>query len=212
MAKVTSSTPIPKTLEEFINSPWFNFACGKLAKWNFRDLNNSQEDLVQDMLAQMHKYQYIESYDPAGRPFGVYISVFIGNLLNPRFKKEVHSKNGHKILGATSLVSSSSEEDFTPGESVLERMAETGKDDDYSFILIESLRKDLDQFKATSSVVKDGVTYNRDPNTVLTLLMAGLSVAEIAELLDTSKQFIYLLKRKIQEADSLKEYAPKHQH
>lgn len=204
-------TKIPATLEEFYTSGWANFVKLKISRYNLKDINNSVEDIFQDMILQMSHYNYIENYDPEGRPFEVYLTVFIFNFMSKRYKKEYGSKYGQLIVTAKGLEEGLPDDLKDSGVKAveyLERMEDPQANfADYS-VLVDSIKADLAQFKANSSVVHEGVKYDRDPQTVFNLLMEGDTIKEISEKFETSKQFVYLLLDKIRNCDSLKEYKP----
>lgn len=204
-------TKIPATLEEFYTSGWANFVKLKISRYNLKDINNSVEDIFQDMILQMSHYNYIENYDPEGRPFEVYLTVFIFNFMSKRYKKEYGSKYGQLIVSAKGLeegLPDDLKESGAKAVEYLERMEDPHANfADYS-VLVDSIKADLAQFKANSSVVHDGVKYDRDPQTVFNLLMEGDTIKEISEKFETSKQFVYLLLEKIRNCDSLKDYKP----
>ena len=202
-------TKIPATLEEFYTSGWANFVKLKISRYNLKDINNSVEDIFQDMMIQMSKYRYIETYDPNGRPFEVYLTVFVFNFMSKRYKKEYGSKYGQLIVSAKGLEEGLPDDLKDSGAKSVEYL-ERLEDESACFAdytaLVESIKSDLSHFVAKSSVIHDGVKYDRDPLTVFKLLMEGDSVKEISEKFETSKQFIYLLLEKIRGCDSLKEY------
>lgn len=53
---------IPKTLDQFLEQGWTNYIRYKVNKFNLKDINNDTEDLVQEIILQMIRYNYIEKY------------------------------------------------------------------------------------------------------------------------------------------------------
>lgn len=202
-------TKIPHNVEELIQYGWVDLMRLKVKSWTLNDVNNSIEDIIQDMLVQMISNGFLEKYDPEQRAFEVYLIIFIRNFMTKRFKKENLSRNGHKIIFAKSVEMNMPEnkEDMNGDVEYLERMEDESSNFESYTVLVQSIRDELKQFKANSSVVHNGVEYQRDPLTVFELLKDGLSVKEIAELFETSSQFIYLLIKKIRACDSVADRA-----
>ena len=200
---------IPSNVTELYSSGWADFIRLKIRRYNLRDINNSVEDILQDMMAQMLANNFIESYDASGRPFEVYLSVFIFNFMSKRYKKEYHSRNGQNIILSKSIEADQPNDakEYNDSSTVyLEHLEDAQARFDNYFILVESLRTELKKFKANSSVTYNGKIYQRDPSTLLELLIEGKSIVEIAEIFDTSKQFVYLLLNKIRGCETLEEY------
>lgn len=207
MAVHYNKNEIPKNVEELYASGWADFMRLKISRYRLYDFCNSIEDIFQDMIVQMLNNNFIERYDPTGRPFEVYLSVFIFNFMSKRYKKE-HSKSGRAIVLAKSLEDTSPKDDegFDGSVEYLDKLADDAAEFEGFTLLVESMREDLKQFKANSSVVHEGIVYQRDPLTVFELILQGYNVAEIAEIFETSKQFVYLLMKKIRGCDTLKDY------
>jgi DNA-directed RNA polymerase specialized sigma24 family protein len=203
------SSLIPKSVPELIEYGWQDFMRLKIKRFNLKDINNDVEDILQDMYVQMIENNFLAKYDPEGRPFEVYLSVFIYNFMCKRYKKEALSKNGKNIIYSKSIYLSSPtdyNDVYDPSVVYLEHMEDISSSFDNLLLLKESLKQDLAQFKASSSVLYKGVEYKRDPQTVLDLLIEGKTVVEISEIFQTSKQFIYLLLKKIRDCDTLKDF------
>lgn len=199
-------TKIPKNLQELIDFGWTTLMRAKIRQYCLNDVNNSEDDILQDMFVQMLEQNYIERYDACGRPFDVYICIFIRNFMSKRWKKEKESRNGAKIIFAKGLENTMPDESELDSSKVyLEKLYDGGAEFEDALIYQMDLKKELAEMKANSSVMKDGILYERDPKTALQMYMDGYSVPEIAKTLETSPQFVYILLRKARSCEVLKD-------
>lgn len=200
---------VPSNLNELIDFDWLPFMRQQIKKFNLRDTLNDPDDIIQDMLLLMCKNHFIEKYDPQGRPFEVYLAIFVSNFMCKRYKKEALSQNGRNIVNAKGIEFSAPQDVIESGDPnivYLDRIGINASNEEDSAVLIESLRQELKKYKASSHVVHEGKEYARDPATVLELLIKGLDPLEIAEIFHTSRQFVYLLIKKIRACEALEEY------
>lgn len=205
-----NSQNYPRTVQEMLDQGWYEKILKKVRKYNLNDILNTPEEIVQDVFTQILQSRYLERYDPNGRPFEVYIYTLAINLVKKRGIRE-GSTNGRLIVNSNTL-EYSQEDNSQPqaGVTYLDRIEQEELDDPFMDIemqdLIESTKRSLAEFKASSTIVKEGVEIQRDPATVFTLLLEGKSVPEIAEIFETSKQFIYILLGKIRETPEMQEF------
>jgi DNA-directed RNA polymerase specialized sigma24 family protein len=209
----------PKTMPEFVAAGWYDNIMRKVRKYNLNDACNSYEDLVQDIFVQLlvkdkNGRNYLERFDPSfERKFDAYIYVLVVNAVKKRGMRE-GTAGGRLIVNALSLEMSQSDSDEpTPGVVYADRLQlEDSADDLDGAMSLEAMIAratiELGEYKASSSVTKaDGTVINRDPLTVFQLLWEeGLTVPEIAELFETSKQFIYNLLNKIRQTPAFAEW------
>lgn len=192
----------PRTTQEMIDQGWYEKILAKVKKYTLNDVVNSADDLVQEIFLQIESTKYLERFDAKQRNFEVYIYVFVMNAVKKRGIRE-GSKNGRMIVNHFSLESSQDENDPTPaGKVFLDRLEEcVGNDDPFAEVfvqeLIEETRKSLAKYKASSTVEYNGEIIQRDPLTVFNYILEEKTVPEIAEIFNTSKQFIYDLLNKI---------------
>jgi len=195
------SCSFPRTVEEMLEDGWYDKILRKVKRYNLNDILNTPEELVQDVFLQIIKSDYLSRYDPDYRPFEVYIYTLVENLIKKRGIRE-GTKGGKMIVNHSSLENTVPENGrLEPGVVYLEMLESSGQEDVLGGIYLEELIRDtfdsLEEFKAHSSVEVDGVTIERDPKTVFKMILAGKSVNEIASVMQTSKQFIYVLLNKI---------------
>lgn len=200
----------PRNMDEFIEQGWVQIVERRVRRKALKDVNNSPEDLAQDILLSLISTDYIQRFNPEFRTFEVYLYVFIDNYMKKKFQKE-NTRNGKGIVNRASLEISmpdSSEElrkDVVYMESL--QLSSTLEEESTLYMdeFIESVREELSQYKASSSVEYNGRTLQRDPVTVFDLMLEDYTVAEIAEMFDTSKQFIYNLLKKIRSCPTIVE-------
>lgn len=202
-------TKIPATIEELIKYGWDGLMRKKIASYKLYDINSSVDDIMQDMYVQMLRTDFLGKYDPNGRAFEVYLVVFIRNFMNKLYKRENTSKHGKDILFAKGIDNTAAEDNEGNMDTAVISM-EHMQDDSANFesflLLVESLREELKQFKANSSVEYNGVTLDRDPATVFELIKDGYAPKDIAEMFETSDAFIYLLLKKIRACSCVSDY------
>ena len=203
------SCNFPRTVDEMLEAGWYDKILRKIKKYHLNDILNTPEEMVQDVFLQIIKTDYLSRYDPEYRPFNVYIYVLVENLCKKRGTRE-GTKGGTLIVNHASLAQTS--EGSTPEANTVyldlldvEPVTETADDKLYVDALVESTMESLLQYKAHSSVDVDGVTVERDPLTVFKLILEGKSISEIAEIMQTSKQFIYVLLHKIRGVPAMQE-------
>ena len=206
----SAQTSYPRTVEEMLEQGWYDKILSKVKKYNLNDILNTPEEIVQDIFMDLLKSRYLERYDPEKRNFEVYIYVFVTNSVKKRGIRE-GSKNGRNIVNHNSLEYTQDEDGASvTGVTFLDRIDTLVTEDQYSDIVIQDLiertRASLQAFKASSSFIYEGVEYQRDPLTVFNLLLEEKSVPEIAEILGTSKQFIYNLLQRIRSTKEMQEF------
>lgn len=206
------SCNFPRTVDEMLEAGWYNKLLRKVSKANLKDVLNTPEELVQDIFLQIICSDYLSRYNPDYRPFDVYIYAVADNLIRKRGTREGTS-GGKKILNAVSIVSSSEDSD-TMSEShtvyldTLESSESQQNVDDNLYIntLLSDTRKSLREFKTNSSVEYDGKEINKDPLTVFNYILAGKSVSEIADILQVSKQYVYVLLHKVRQVKPMQDF------
>ena len=205
------SCDFPRTVEEMLEAGWYDKILKKVKRYSFKDMLNSPEELVQDVFLQIIKSDYLARYDPDYRPFEVYIYVLVENLMRKRGVRE-STRNGKNIVSALSLEDSVPESGIEPFTAYLEQLDlydnNTGSVEDRLYVedIIDGTLESLKEFKANSSVVYQGYVVERDPITVFRFILQGKSVSDIAEIMQTSKQFIYFLLRKIRNVNSMQDF------
>lgn len=206
------SKRVPKNIEEFIADGWLEVIEVYIRRhYNLKDCLNTTEELVNDVLLSLIEKEYIEKYNEESEgaiDFQPYILIFTRNFISSRVKRENNTKNGQAILMANSLQNSLPED-----ESQMERgvtyveSVQLQEEVDFDFnLLLDDIRKDLKVWKAHSSVEWQGKEISRDPSTVFEFLLNDISVAEIANIFQTSNQFIYNLIKKIRMSETLAFY------
>ena len=189
---------VPKTLDEFYNSGWKEYLLYHIRRYELNDVNHSPEDLLQDMMVQMARTNYIEKFDPtvAQGNFMFYIKVFLQNFMSKPYAKEHRTKNGQRIVNHLSLVNVSDMEDASPMEIDYDSVGFSDSFEDVT-CLLHALEGDLKQIQTDSEIEYNGNVLNRDPFTVYKMLLSGYEIKEIAEIFGTSKQLVYSLRKKI---------------
>lgn len=209
MANGTYET-YPRTVEEMIEQGWYEKILAKVKKYHLNDILNTPEEIVQDIFVNIMSSRYLERYNPEMRSFEVYIYTMVINSIKKRGARE-GSKNGRNIVNHTSLeYSQSDDEEMCAGITFLDRIENTEGQDAFREIelqdLFEATRQSLRAFKASSSVVYKGQVIQRDAETVFNLLLEDKTVPEIAEIFQTSKQFIYILLGKIRDTPEMQSF------
>ena len=200
----------PRTVEEMIEQGWYEKILAKVRKYKLNDILNTPEEIVQDIFLNIMSSKYLDRYNPELRSFEVYIYTMVINSIKKRGMRE-GSKNGRNIVNHSSLEYSQDDNtDSSVGVSYIDHLENPEAQDPFKDVelqdLLEATRVSLRQFKASSSVVHDGVEYQRDAETVFNLLLDNKSVPEIAEIFQTSKQFIYILIQKIRDTPEMQEF------
>ena len=204
------SCGFPRTVEEMLEAGWYNKLLKKVSKSTLRDPLNTPEELVQDIFTQILQSDYLSRYNPEFRPFDVYIYAVADNLIKKRGVRE-NTKGGKLIVNHASLENSIEDGVLEPNTvylDVLELEEKTESPENLLYIkqLIASTKASLKEFKATSSVEYDGEVVLRDPATVFDYILDGKSVSEIAEIMQVSKQYIYVMLHKIRSVKAMKEF------
>lgn len=200
----------PRTVQEMLDQGWYEKIYAKVKKYKLNDFLNTPEELVQDIFLQIIKSDYLSRYNPELRSFEVYIYTLVINTIKKRGMRE-GSKGGRNIVNALSLEQTQEDNgEDTNGVAFLDRL-EVGKvEDPLNNVIMEDLiertRESLKKFKATSSVVYEGKVIQRDALTVFNLILEEKTVPEIAEIFQTSKQFIYILLNKIRATPEMQEF------
>lgn len=188
---------VPKTVEELYSSGWKEYLLYHIRRYNLNDINNSPEDVLQDMLLQMIRFDFLAKYDPERTDFIKYLKIFIRNFMSKIYAKEHNTKHGDNIINAVSLVETTDESGEADGRTMTFDLGGSSEGFEDYVCLIQSFEEDLKEIKATSTVLYHGKEIKRDPYTLYKLLVTGYSVKEIAEIFGTSKQFVYGLKKKL---------------
>lgn len=187
----------PKTVEDFILSPWFRKIRTTIIGFHLRE---DPEDTMQDILLQLYKKGYLARYNvEKGSMFSTWIYTFVHNMLRCKWNRS-HTRGGRAIEGAVSLYAITGQADS--GQKPLVTMLPTRH---FSVMDFNSKLEEVElilqhpKFKAHSYYTwPHGVTYARDMKTVFSLIAReGLGVAEIACLFDTSPTFVQGLVVKI---------------
>ena len=203
----------PRTVEEMLEAGWYNRILRKVNKANLKDILNTPEELVQDVFLQIIKSDYLARYNPEYRPFEVYIYSLVDNLIKKRGIRE-GTEGGKKVVNHASLENAADNADTNVSNpnvifiDMLEVTKEHETTDDEMFVddLIEATRIALKEFKASSSVEFNGKLVQRDPLTVFNYILEGKSVSEIAEIMQVSKQYIYVLLHKIRAVKTMQDF------
>ena len=199
----------PRTVEEMLDQGWYEKILRKVKQYKLNDILNTPEEITQDIFLQIMKSDYLARYNPDMRTFEVYIFVLVENSIKKRGMRE-GTTGGRNIVNHYSLEQTQDEDDNAVGVAYLDRLPNMVLDDQYFDIymndLIERTRESLKEFEATSSVMYGDTEIFRDPLTVFNYILEGLSVPEIAEILQTSKQFVYILLAKIRETPEMVEF------
>ena len=203
------SCNFPRTVEEMLEAGWYNKLLRKVSKANLKDILNTPEELVQDIFLQIIRSDYLSRYDPTYRPFDVYIYAVADNLIRKRGTKE-GTKGGKKIVNAARIENSADDGKIEPNVVYLDYLElsdnlEAIEDVYYMEQLIRSTKESLKDFKSSSSVEYNGEIVPRDPLTVFKYILDGKSVSEIADILQVSKQYIYVLIHKIRTVKAMQE-------
>jgi RNA polymerase sigma factor (sigma-70 family) len=205
------SCNFPRTVEEMLEAGWYNKLLKKVSKANLKDILNTPEELVQDIFLQIMRSDYLSRYDPEYRPFDVYIYAVADNLIRKRGARE--GTNGGKKIVNHITIRDALAEDGAPEPNTLyldtldmPDCQEDAADKMYMDDLIESTRKSLQEFKTRSKVEYDGELLKKDPATVFEYILAGKSVSDIAEIMQVSKQYIYVLIHRIRTVDAMQEF------
>lgn len=213
VAKKVSSKQYPKDIQEFMKNGWDTQVRYRIRAFNLRDILNQQEELVQDIIVSLMETKYLDRYSLEKGPFTTYLYGFVDNFLKKRYNKE-NTRNGKKIVNSASIAISSPDSNTEFDGSVVyldlvlplsNKNIEFDKE-----ILLEEIRKELEKFKANSSVEYNGEMLDRDALTVFNLIIKDYSVIEIAKMLKTSRQFIYHLLKKIRSLQIFKDIASKY--
>lgn len=204
----------PQTIEELLNQGWGERIYSRIRRFVLYDVCNNEDDLFQDIICLLLSTKYLERYNAEYNSFEAYLYIFVDNYLKRKFTRE-NTKNGKNIVTRSSLEISvpSDDYDYEPGVIFLETLLDaTATVDSMDFNLnLQALKKKLSlKYKASSYVLYNGVEIPRDPTSVLQLLEADMTVAEIAEVFKTSKQFVYSLIKKVRElVPEYFDYAPR---
>ena len=200
---------VPKNLEELYCSGWKDYILYHIRKYSLHDVNNSPEDLLQDIMVQMAEKNYLEKYDPEVSEFTVYLHTFIKNFMSRPYNKEHKTVNGYNIVNRLSLVIT--DPDLVDGVSdsgdvVSSEVLDNGDGDFTEYLCLkQALEKDLNEIKSKSQIEYNGKVINRNPLTVYNMLQEGYDIKEIAEIFGVSKQFVYNLRKKV--VDVIASYA-----
>lgn len=188
---------IPKNVEELYCSGWKEYLLYSIRKYSLKDVNNSPEDLLQDMILQLAEKQYIEKYDPSVSDFTVYLHTFVKNFMSKPYNREHHTVYGQGIVNASPIYPYADDSDDS-SVAISPDVLSSGEGDFTDYVcLVQSLEKDLAEIKTKSKIEYNGKTIDRNPLTVYRLMREGYEVKDIAEMFGTSKQFVYTLRRKI---------------
>ena len=204
------SSNYPRTVEEMLEAGWYNKLLRKVSRANLKDILNTPEELVQDIFLQIMRSDYLSRYDPNFRPFDVYIYAVADNLIRKRGAREC-TNGGKKIVNHAVIRDALSEDGVPePNTVYLDSLdvpyeQEDATDKMYMDELIASTRKSLQEFKTRSKVEYDGELLKKDPATVFEYILAGKSVSDIAEIMQVSKQYIYVLIHRIRTVDAMQE-------
>lgn len=205
------SCNFPRTVDEMLEAGWYNKLLRKVSKANLKDTLNSPEELVQDIFLQIIRSDYLSRYDPSYRPFEVYIYAVADNLIKKRGVRE-NTSGGKKIVNPVSI-ENSSEDGVLESNTVyldmldIKETQEVNTEDDlYIKELIDSTYQSLQDIKTSSVVEYKGKMLKRDSATVFDFILEGKSVGEIAEILQVSKQYVYVLIHKIRQVKPMQEF------
>lgn len=185
----------PTTVEELVKSGWYSKL--KTLVSNFH-LNEPVEDTLGDILLEMLEKDYLGRWNSKCGSYSNWLYTFSANVCKKKYNRS-NSKGGRAIEGASSLQSSSENDDFTVGvffEETLNVDVEDNNSLDYN-LLVEEINKILAAYPAHSSNEYEGVVYPRDMKTVFNLLKEEYQPKEIAVLFGTSVEFIYTLIRRM---------------
>ena len=190
---------VPKSLEELYNSGWREYILYHIRKYSLHDVNHSPEDLLQDMMLQMAKTNYVENFDPEVSEFIMYLHAFIHNFMSKPYHREHSTVHGEKIVNHASLVPTTGDISEGSEGNVISHESVASVESNFAdaVCLIHSLESDLSRIKTDSKVEYKDIVVTKDPMTVYKLLSAGYNVNEIAEIFGTSKQFVYTLRQRI---------------
>ena len=205
-----NSCNFPRTVDEMLEAGWYNKLLRKVSKSNLKDILNTPEELVQDIFLQIIRSDYLSRYDPSYRPFDVYIYSVADNLIKKRGVRE-NTKGGKKIVNHAALENTLVGDTPEPNTVYLEYLEapddqEQIEDTLYMSQLISATKESLKELKTSSLVEYNGEIIKRDPATVFDYILAGKSVSEIADIMQVSKQYIYVLIHKIRKVKSMQEF------
>ena len=211
MARPKQQSEFPKDMQEFIDQGWTRNILFRIRAFNLRDSLNNPEDLMQDILLALMETDYIVRYSKDKGSFKTYLYGFVDNYLKKKFNKE-NTRHGKFIVSAASLISGGPESDAEfDGSEVYTELLDSGEDEARAVltkVTIEEIREQLKGLPANSEYFnpEDNILYKRDPLTVFDLLMQDLSVKEVAQKLNVSKQFIYHLMKRIRQVEAFRNY------
>lgn len=200
----------PRTVEEMLEQGWYDKILRKVKKYNLNDILNTPEEITQDIFVQIMNSRYLERFNPELRSFEVYIYTLVINSIKKRGSRE-GSAGGRLIVNHFSLEQSQEDSEEAPmGVAYLDRLENKVMEDPYKDLEMEDLiaktRESLKQFKASSTVIYEGQEIQRDALTVFNFLLEEKTVPEIAEIFQTSKQFIYILLAKIRSTPEMQAF------
>lgn len=211
---VRSPRLIPKNIEDFIQNGWDKQILFRIRTFSLKDILNNEEELVQDIVLALLETDYLTRYNPE-RPFTTYLYGFVDNFLKKRYNKE-NTVNGKKIVNYAGIEMTPPEGDpeFNGSKVYLDLLfADSSEDADFDMkLLLEEIREELKKYKANSSAIFNGIELQRDALTVFNLIMEDFSVIDIARMLDTSRQYIYHLIKKIRDLPILQELRYQNNH
>lgn len=190
----------PVDMEDFLAKGWDSQILHRIRNFNLHDQLNKPEDLCQDIFLALLETRYIERYSPEKGTFSTYLCGFVDNFLKKKYNKE-NTRNGKFIVNAVSLASTpTNDEDMDGTEVYLDLQVAGSKQENFEInIIIEEIREELAYHKANSYVEYQGQVLPRNALTVFDFLIKDYSIVEIAEILKTSRQYVYYLSKKIRE-------------
>ena len=200
----------PRTVDEMLEQGWYEKILKKVRKYTLNDILNTPEEITQDIFLQIMNSSYLERFNPELRSFEVYIYTLVINSIKKRGMRE-GSNGGKNIVNHYSLEQSQDDSEDQPGVAYLDRLENQILEDPFKEIMVDDLiqrtRVTLsNSFSASSTIVYNGKEINRDPLTVFNLILEDKTVPEIAEIFQTSKQFIYILLGKIRSTPEMQEF------
>ena len=189
---------VPQSLEDLYNSGWKEYILYHIRKYSLHDVNNSPEDLLQDMMVQMASTGFVEKFNPEISEFTKYLHTFIKNFMSKPYNKEHKTPYGN-LVNHMSIGIGSNDQDGQDAYTIsCERLSGSNTGDFTNYVcLVQSLDSDLKKIREESVVDYDKTKPVRDSYTVYKLLMNGYDVKDIADLFGTSKQFVYSLRKKL---------------
>jgi hypothetical protein len=190
---MNKTAEFPQTIEEFAASEWVEWIRRYIYMFHLREL---VEDTVQDVLTSMATKNYVSRWDPSkGGSFSNWIFTFVRNMCLIK-KKKSSSRGGTAIETAKSL-------EFSFDEGSMIRNTLVCEEDELPIdhnLRMEELLTILgrSEYAASSSNTHEGKHYERDILTIFSLMVFDrLSAKQVAFVLDTTPQWIYLKLKKI---------------